>query len=282
MFERRRRSSDFSAEIEAHIQLETERLQEQGMIESDARAAARRAFGNIMQSEERFYESGRWLWWDHLLQDVRYGLRMLVKSPGFTALAVIALALGIGANTAVFSVAIAFLRKPVALPNLDRLAMVLSLPPQETLIFTPVSPADYLDWKAQSSSFEKIAVWKYADVNLTGTGQSEKLVAGFVSSDFFDTVGVMPATGRPFRPEEDHLVTIAKPFLAMACGSGVSPPIPPFSERRSSSMARDTTSWVSQAESLPFPLALRFGSRSRSRPRRKRSALLAISCLLCA
>jgi hypothetical protein len=67
----------------------------------------------------------------NILQDVRYGLRLLLKSPGFTALAVIALALGIGANTAVFSVAIAFLRKPVSLPNLDRLAMILSLPPQE-------------------------------------------------------------------------------------------------------------------------------------------------------
>jgi putative ABC transport system permease protein len=140
----------------------------------------------------------------NILQDLRYGLRMLVKSPGFTALAVIALALGIGANTAVFSVANAFLRKPVALPNLDRLAIVLSLPPQETIIWSPVSPADYLDWKAQSRSFEKIAVWKYADVNLTGTDQPEKLVAGFVSANFFDTVGVMPAAGRPFRPEEEQ------------------------------------------------------------------------------
>jgi putative ABC transport system permease protein len=140
----------------------------------------------------------------NLLQDMRYGFRMLLKSPGFTALAVIALALGIGANTAVFSVAIAFLRKPIALPNLDRLAMVLSLPPQETLNWSPVSPADYLDWKAQSHSFEQVAVWRYNDVNLTGTGQPEKLVACFVSANFFDTVGVMPATGRPFHADEEQ------------------------------------------------------------------------------
>jgi len=141
----------------------------------------------------------------NILQDLRYGFRVLLKSPGFTALAVIALALGIGANTAVFSVAIAFLRKPIALPNLDRMVMVLSLPPQESLIWSPVSPADYLDWKGHSRSFEKIAVWKYADVNLTGTGQPEKLVAVFVSANFFDTVAVPPVAGRPFLPEEEQL-----------------------------------------------------------------------------
>lgn len=140
----------------------------------------------------------------HILQDFRFGIRMLLKSSGFTALAVIALALGIGANTAVFSVAIAFLRKPIALPNLDRLVMVLSLPPQESWNYSPVSPADYLDWKAQSHSFEQIAVFKYADVNLTGAGTPEKLVASFVSANFFDTLGVMPVTGRPFRAEEEQ------------------------------------------------------------------------------
>src|SRR6516164_1019082 len=138
-----------------------------------------------------------------LLQDLRFGFRMLLKSPAFTALAVVALALGIGANTAVFSVAIAFLRKPVALPNLDRLVVLLSLPPGETLNFSSVSPADYLDWKTQSHSYEEIGVWKYSDVNLTGTGEPEKLVGGFVSANFFDTVGVQPAIGREFRTEED-------------------------------------------------------------------------------
>ena len=80
MFGRKRPVSDFNAEIEAHLQLEIERLKEQGLSEQEARAAARRAFGNVMHAEERFYESGRWLWWDHLCQDVRFGLRMLATS----------------------------------------------------------------------------------------------------------------------------------------------------------------------------------------------------------
>src|SRR5438046_5439190 len=104
MFGRKRPVSDFNAQIEAHLQLEIERLKEQGLSEQEARAAARRAFGIVMHAEERFYGSGRWLCWDHLRQDVHFGLRMLAKSSGFAAVAILKIALDIVAKTEILCV----------------------------------------------------------------------------------------------------------------------------------------------------------------------------------
>ncbi len=139
-----------------------------------------------------------------LIQDVRYGLRLLLKSPGFTAMAVVALALGIGANTAVFSACIAFLRKPVSFPQSERIVVPVNLAPAQTVGWSTVSPGDYLDWKRQSDSFEKFAAWRWYDGNLTGLGDPEKLPGALVSANFFDTLGVPPMMGRPFSPQEEQ------------------------------------------------------------------------------
>jgi putative ABC transport system permease protein len=139
-----------------------------------------------------------------LWQDVRFGLRMLLKSPGFTALAVLALALGIGANTAIFSVAIAILQKPVSFPQLDRLVAISVVPPQASYEFQGVSPADYLDWKRQSQSFESMTSMEGVELNLTGKGDPEKIHGNRIPANFFDVLGIGPVMGRGFLPEEER------------------------------------------------------------------------------
>ena len=124
MFRRRRKQSDIRAEIEAHLALEANRLREQGLSEKEAQTAARRAFGNTTLITERFYEAARWRWWDTFVADVRYTVRCLLKAPGFTVTVLAALALGIGANTAVFTVMKTVLLDRLPYPDSDRIVNI--------------------------------------------------------------------------------------------------------------------------------------------------------------
>ena len=203
MFRRKRKLEDFSAEIEAHIQLEIERLQEQGLSEEDARAAARRAFGNISQAQEYFYESGRCLWWDHLFQDVRFGLRMLARSPGFTVVAVLTLALAIGANTVIFSAVYCVLLKPLPFKNAERLLFIAKKNSPRGWDRNPISPAEILAWRDQSGAFEDLAAYTQSHCVLTGTGEAEEDPCEVISSNLFPLLGVTPIRGRALSADED-------------------------------------------------------------------------------
>jgi putative ABC transport system permease protein len=139
-----------------------------------------------------------------MLQDLRYAFRMLIKSKGYTAVAVLALALGIGANTAIFSVADAFLLKPVALPSLENLAVLMERAPHQTANWTSVSPANYLDWKRQSRSFAVLSPYEWDEVNLTGTGEPERFTIVRAAPNFFDVLGAKPMLGRVFVPEDER------------------------------------------------------------------------------
>src|SRR5215469_5844332 len=142
-----------------------------------------------------------------LIQDLRYGLRMLRKSPAFTTVAVITLALGIGANTAMFSVADAFLLRPVSVSDPDRLAMVMEVSPgqniKDTASWNTVAPGNFEDWKEQSRSFESIAARRWRSFNVTGTGDPQRILGVEVSANFFDMLHERPEMGRAFLAGDD-------------------------------------------------------------------------------
>src|SRR6202167_3694503 len=121
MFRRKRSPEDFAEEIRAHLELEADDLRSEGLSEDEARSKARRAFGNVRAAQERFYLKGRWLWLDKLLRDLRFGFRSMRQSPGFAVTAVLTLALGMGANTAVFSVMNAVLLRSLPVTDPQRL-----------------------------------------------------------------------------------------------------------------------------------------------------------------
>jgi putative ABC transport system permease protein len=142
-----------------------------------------------------------------LIQNLKFGIRLLRKSPGFACVAIFVMALGIGANTAIFSVVHAVLLEPLPFPDADRLVQVWHVPPQTSfpgMTRFAVSAANFLDWQKQNNVFEQMAVYGGAGYDITGAGKPESVVASTVSSNFFSVLGVQPLHGRVFLPEEDR------------------------------------------------------------------------------
>ncbi|MGH9852315.1 MAG: ABC transporter permease [Blastocatellia bacterium] len=137
-------------------------------------------------------------------QDLRFGARTLLKNPGFTAIAIITLSLGIGANTAIFSVANAALLRPLPYQNPDELVMVWETAPKLGFPHNDVAPANFIDWRDQNQVFAHIAAFGAASLSLTGRGEPERIEGERVSASLFPLLGVAPALGRVFTEQEDH------------------------------------------------------------------------------
>ena len=207
MFRRERKDSDFEAEIEAHIELEAGRLRKLGLTEEEAHAVARRQFGNIAAAQERFYEFRRWMFWDHLRQDFRLAVRLFAKTPAWTSIAVLTVALGIGATAAIFSLVYAVLLRPLPFAQPRQLYGVI-----ETTKFgdTTLAP-DYFTMREnlRTGSTRSIAEMAAYDgdttgVNWGGADHAERLTSGMVSASFFPALQAQPLYGRTFVPEEDQ------------------------------------------------------------------------------
>lgn len=148
-----------------------------------------------------------WYWLESLLQDIRFALRQLKRNSGFSAIAVITLALGIGANTAIFSVVNAVLLRPLPFPDPSRIMMVWHTPPQKSFPGVKrfvVSPANFLDWRRENHVFEQMAAIGFHPFNLTGNGQPESVLGAKVSANFFSVLRVRPELGRAFVADDDQ------------------------------------------------------------------------------
>jgi predicted permease len=199
----RRSQRDFEEEIRSHLEIETDRLIREGMSPHDARIAARRMFGNVGRTQERYHDTSRWVWLEQLVQDLRYAARMLRKSPLFSGMAIITLALGIGASTAVFSVVNGVLLSSLPYREPERLVKIWeSLPGMSQIM---VAYPDYLDWKARARVFDGVALYSpFRSMTLTGGAFPERVSVGFATANLFDVLGVAPSVGRGFRADDDQ------------------------------------------------------------------------------
>jgi predicted permease len=200
----RKAERELAREVESHLALLQEGFEARGMPPDQARIAARRAYGGVEQVKELHREARSFLWIEHLVNDIRYGARSLLRTPGFTAVAVIALALGIGANTAIFSVVNAVLLRPLAYKDANRLVTVLHNGTG------PVATGNYVDWRDQSHSFEAMGAADFWSPNLishdpSDTNPAENLKALKVTQNLLPLLGVEPLLGRLFIKGEDEV-----------------------------------------------------------------------------
>ena len=217
LMHRRQFDADLEEEMRLHLELRQQEHLESGMTADSARAAARRRFGNVTALREKSHMAWGWGWFEHLVQDVRYCLRMLRKSPGFTAAAVLTLALGIGANTAIFSTIDAVLLRQLPFANADRLVFVWATDAQRGVNEDVTSFPNFEDWRAQSKSFEAMAAFTTRRAMLSDGEKAEMAPAVQGTPGIFELFGVSPVLGRTFRPEEmeaggSHVVVLGDAF----------------------------------------------------------------------
>ncbi len=208
LFRRDRFDADLDEEMRLHLELRAHDETERGISTKDAHYAAHKHFGNELVLREESREMWGWQWLENLLQDARYGSRMLVKNPAFAVVAVLTLALGIGANTAIFSVINATLLKAVQFPDPGRLVLVWETFGTGPDRYNIVSAPNVWDFQKQSRSFEGMAIFDSAgrgyNLSPSGIKQEPEQVSGLrVSSGFFPLLGIKPLLGRTFLPEED-------------------------------------------------------------------------------
>ncbi len=204
-------------EMQLHLELRARKLHQAGLAPADAGFAARRQFGNAAVYQDQISALWGWTMWERFWQDLRHGIRMLIKAPGFTAITVLTLALGLGINTAIFSAVNAVMLRPLHYPQPERLVSLWeeNTDPRDHRFSssgtpvgtagttrTTVSVANIADYR-KCSAFDDVASFDLHPVNLTGFGTPQRLNGEAVTWNYFSVLGIAPAQGRSFLPEED-------------------------------------------------------------------------------
>jgi predicted permease len=196
------RDKEMADEMAFHIEAATRELVDAGMSETDARFKARRRFGSVLKQKEAGHEIRVGRFFEDVLRDVRVMGRGLRRSPGFTLAVVLTLALGIGANTAIFSIVDQVLLRPLPYPQGDSLVMVYERP--DSIAENSVSPANWLDWQNESRTLEGFAAWQIRSDTLTAAGEATQLRVQAVSHEFFSVLRVGPMLGRVISQDDDR------------------------------------------------------------------------------
>jgi predicted permease len=204
LFRRSAGDRDFAAEMDAHLEMHIEENLQRGMDAAEARRQALIKLGGVAQTAQDYRARRGLPFLETLAQDIRYAFRMLRKSPGFTAVAVLTLALGIGANTAIFSIVDAVLLRPLPLKNPSRLVMLWEGIPEIGFPKITASAPDIMFYEREQKSFDSVGSFQNEQLDISGgTGEPERIVATRVSASIFPTLGVSPLIGRTYTDAED-------------------------------------------------------------------------------
>jgi hypothetical protein len=197
---------ELQEELQFHIEMQERKNQCRESDTAEAKRQARLQFGSVVRATEECREQRGVSSIEILAKDLRYAIRTLRKSPGFTAVAIITLALGIGANTAIFSIVNSALLRPLSYSHPEQLYLVREILPQLAKFYPTVNAnlPDFRIWQKQVHTFADVALAEATSADLTGTGEAESISGMRVSANILSLLGVRPALGRSFRPDEDE------------------------------------------------------------------------------
>ena len=251
LLQRNDATSRLDNELQFHIDQQIAENLACGMSADEARHAAMRSFGNPTALRDETRATWSWNWLEQLLRDTRIGIRTLARTPGFASISILVIAIGIGANVALFTMVRSVLLKPLPFKHPDRLLMLYGV--NGRFKFEPVAAGDFYDWQRHSHNFEQMAIWRWSGFNMTGSkGELPEFINTASGSwNIFSTLGVQTVLGRDFSPDDDRFGAPKTAIIAWSFFIDAFMTIHRLWEKVSGSMSSSTpSSACSQSHSL--------------------------------